>query len=263
MKYNGFQLRMVLLVVAVSFCANIQAVGPSVQHIFQGGDPASASQVNENFQELADRIQDNTDLVQSYDYRDYLSPASVSSKTFEMTELNGSCTQETRSYVRAAQGADTLLTMTRVRSGTNCASTLELNFLLSSAGMYKQSQVDAFTRVDYESGVVLRTSAMKVGHTWGSAVRVFATDTTGAIPGTEYVGNELDQYTLLAVEDVVLPYDGTTGALADTSYSGCLKISRHRNTTGLQHVSWYCPGVGLVKRMGTGRTFELRSRVTQ
>jgi hypothetical protein len=264
-----------LIIVISLFIANtVFGTGPAVQHQFRGGDPASATQVNENFQELADRIQENKDLLKTYDYRDYITPPNVSTKTFSeiaavpnQTPSECELTTRIRNYSRTPQGIDTLLTLTEISVDPNTSQTcisVKVEYLETPTGLLslKTTQYDVTNSAHYTErfspeGILVRTSSMRVGGSWGSVSTLTLSDYYVEPPIlNQPQSNSISQYTLLSVEDVTVPYDNGRADNNPTTYSGCLKILRNRGN-GSFGVEWYCPDIGLVKLMGVSKTIVL------
>ena len=256
------------------------ADGPPVQHQFRGGDPASASQVNENFQELANRIQVLADQLVTYDYRNYATPDNVVSKSFIDYRRNNTtpeeCTVETREYTKILDNENTVLTVTRTFSGgTLCTGSTsswpeDYEYLATTDGIYlrkitryDETHTDVVNQTMYNDELLQRTTNMKVGMTWGDGSTTNYTDNLAVPPEINLSGgNYIENYTLLAIEDVTVPYDGGKGDSQPTTYNACLKIERWRlvgNSTARANINWYCPGIGLVKRMGGGVLYELNN----
>jgi hypothetical protein len=92
---------------------------------------------------------------------------------------------------------------------------------------------------DYDPPVVALTSAMAPGIAWGSGGTINSSSS-----GENFY---TDKSEVLAVEDVTVPA-GT--------FKECLKIYRLREfavAITIQRVEWYCPDMGLVKRIQGGR----------
>jgi hypothetical protein len=108
----------------------------------------------------------------------------------------------------------------------------------------------------YNDELPVLTSSMKKGMTWGSASSTTTTDYNLDPPIINEPGRHVIwQYTLLDVEDVTVPYDNGRADNNPTTYNGCLKISRNRfEGTGVVSMEWYCPNMGLVKRVSASVT---------
>ena len=97
-------------ILAIGFTTALAiAAGTPVPYIFQGGDPASASQVNANFQELANRIE-TISTVDAYDFHNYLTDSSIQSKEFNTVGRCGD--KETHDLSRIAVASGTKVTLT-------------------------------------------------------------------------------------------------------------------------------------------------------
>ncbi len=249
------------LAIGVTFAIG---AGAPVQNIFQGGQPASATAVNQNFQELADRI-DTIPGSTTYDYRNYLSTAS--SMTYNVITDTGGCSgydTEVRTFVRTPNGANTDVKMTRTRyvggtGGTVCTNSQAFLYTnsptkrtLNSREDYTNNALTQTTRI--ENPVTLRTSSMSNGQTLADASKTFETP----------AGGVESFYNIVVISSSVAGSEDIT--VSGISYSGCLKMhslrksARFGDTSRLQ---WLCPGVGEVKRIdaeaGGYTIFELVS----
>lgn len=236
-------------ILAIGFTTALAiAAGPPVSYIFQGGDPASATQVNANFQELADRIAD-AQASDVYDFHNYIATSSIQSKVFDTTGICGD--KETRTYTRSDVAAGTEITEKRINtnSGTPCShheydslsSTTEYQFLASRTYDPATSALVGTTTLD--KPVTRLSSAMKNNTSWADATTYTATP-----PGTVTI--IIEKNTLAGIEDVTVPYNG------GTTYTACLKIHRTSKfpvedftvTAGYsESVIWFCPGIGNTK----------------
>ncbi len=238
---------------------DLHADGAPVQHQFQGGQPASASQVNENFQELADRIAD-VPGNQSYDYRDYMSTASE--KVFAYFQSGyPDCDTETRSYQRTVNGSNTEIEMTRVWSGSGMGTCnqQQVSYFLATPQYYMQTGYDSYdsnnvytSNTRLTPGSVYASSNMKIGIMYSVDLEKYRTPDMSS---EEYQGPEIADIVLIGIEDVTVAYG---------SFSNCLKIRRSISTYVQLH--WRCPGVGLVKRidnsLGSGGTVMRKYELT-
>lgn len=238
MKYSQIYL---VILITVGVAGFVIAAGAPVTHQFQGGDPASATQVNANFQELADRI-DALPGSQIYDYSAY--SGSATSKTFAVTGTISCGDTEIRSFSRVDNlNGTTTVTMTRDRqsSSVTCQhktfeflNSVTQKTLLSKAN--NNTSGVAQNTDTFNEGLLNLTSTMRVGVPFGSHSSI-----TNDVNGE--AGGVIETVTLLGVEDVVVPLG---------SYTGCLKIHvvRTSNNNGMfNRLSWRCPGVGEVKRV--------------
>lgn len=236
-------LASIISIVVLSQLSN--AAGPAVKNIFKAGDPASAAQVNANFQELADRI------PITYDYHNYSVPTSVASKTFTNANISASTSStyvETINRV-AINASATKVTVHRAFPDGHA---IEFDYLASpnSYDFIEERDYAATDLVNPASTFTLanpvpeRTSSMHVGGVFGSGSTI---STSGAVttPGLIEVMN-----VLVGTEAVTLNVNG-----ASTTYNDCIRIIATRfNSTGsyggnVVQTNWYCNGMGLVKRM--------------
>ena len=242
------------------------SAGAPVGNIFQSGQPAIATDVNANFKELADRI-DALPNKAVYDYNDYI-PAVDQTNEFDLTyfdKTNNSCVAKIQYiYTHTTENNEAVLKRSNYSfdgSGNSCHPPGYTN----SISLVQRADSLAYTKRTSTSGVNSTTttydeprlpllSNMQVGQTWGSASIVTSTDSTGSSK-TSY----FHQRTLEAIVDVTIPYKG------GTTYTNCLKI---RSTTSFfdkyndveknhPNMRWYCPGLGLVKLIGTKSYWEL------
>jgi len=246
MKYSQYYLVILTTLGVVGFGF---AAGVPVVHQFNGGDPASASQVNQNFQELADRIA-AIPGAQSFDYHNYSAASNIASKTFAYTgDLGGSvhtCASpgtETISYTHTPNGVNTNITKLRLRTDpSGICDEVEYTYIASPTELTVTSKTDydgshgLISTETFDDGLVIHTSDMRLGMTFGSSSSMTNSVNGGGI-GT------IDSSAVVAVEDLTVK---------GVSYTGCLKIHRLRtsNTDGsFNEMSWYCPNIGEVKRV--------------
>lgn len=227
------------------------AAGPPVTYTFQGGDPASATQVNANFQELADRIAD-AQASDIYDYHHYVTDPGIQSKKYNTTGRCGD--EETRTYTRVAVTDGTKVTEERINTdkGATCAHN-QIDYL-STTTEYQHLAIRGYDSVTgvlvsmrtLDNPITRRTSTMRVNSSWADVAT--ATTTPSGTSSTF-----IEKSTLAAIEDVTVPYNG------GTTYTACLKIHRTTQspsnpadnlTTGhSENIIWYCPGVGMIKNI--------------
>jgi len=230
------------------------SAGAPVANIFKSGDPAVAADVNANFQELADRI-DAIPNKSSYNYNDYI-PAADQTNVFDIIYYDGTtpCQAKARyQYEHTTENTEPVLKRTYTATDaadTPCAPSDVVHTF------YKRSNALEFEKresVDRASGAVnstdiydqprrALTANMQNGSTWATASLLSKTDISGTT-----VSTFIEQRALVGVEDVTVPYNGTT------TYTGCLKVINMTN----ENVRWFCPGIGLVKSMRSGSIWEL------
>ena len=245
---------------------------PPVQHIFSNGQSADANQVNENFQELADRIEavpvgpqgpegpqgepgpagDGIVQVNFDPYRH-----NFASKTFTIIKKNSVSglfepeEEEVRTYDRSIPGQ---LAVTYQGINIQSAQTVrgEVRFFTTGIGQDKiWTQRDVYFDWDvidytdeYTPGITVIPNTLKMGTPWNSAVIARTIDMNGADPTDE--GIIIDSRTLIAQESVTI---------GNATYDDCLKVLVERG--GGQSVDWYCAGYGLVKRISGSYIMEL------
>lgn len=233
---------------------NVFAVGVPVTHQFQGGQPASASQVNENFQELADRIADipNTTI---YDYRLYLS--TVSSKTFSIVASNATCDAETQSYSRTRNGDITLITIDRLFTDNSAPCGHDIRYYTATPERYEQTAVDyvdinnpsLFDHYRYQPARVIAITPMTPGHRYSFHNQAFYTPYGGS---ESPEGTGIRDLVVVGIEDITVPAG---------QFNNCLKIRQDNffGATATQRLTWRCPVVGEVKyvhRNGSSSTVK-------
>ncbi|WP_455202100.1 hypothetical protein [Kaarinaea lacus] len=245
-----------LLAIALSTPA---FAAPAVQHIFSNGQPADANQVNENFQELADRIDAvpagpqgpaGAGVVQiNFDpYRH-----NFASKTFRVTGDNelgesGWFWQEVRTFDRMTPG-----TVIETRELTDSVGAtqgyrkfyfttgLGQDKILTKREIYDNADTSVLDNSsDYDPGLTFIKNSMIVGHQWSTHSINNSVDPQLPAQFQNHIGG--------AVETRVLIEQESTTA-NNVVYSNCLKVL-DINTTG-QALLWYCEGMGLVKIVST------------
>ncbi|MGD8568190.1 MAG: hypothetical protein PVJ39_08895 [Gammaproteobacteria bacterium] len=234
---------------------------PPVQHVFSNGQPADANQVNENFQELADRIEEIPvgpqgeagPGVTQIDFDPYRH--NFSTKTFKVfeqnpvTQLFEPLYEEVRTYDRSVPGE---LKETRTRYDRDqivvLQETRKYTFNANGDKLWTQRErTDEFnpsgTVSDYSPPIKVLGGTMIIGLPWASAAISHNSDPLQIPPS--YDGITHDKRTLLAQESITVN---------NVVYDDCLRLLIERN--GVQIINWYCNGYGLVKRIGN-RIFEL------
>lgn len=236
------------------------ADGVHVPHEFTGGQPASATEVNANFHDLVDRIAANP-ASNVYDYSAYLSANTITTKTFATTGLCGDV--EVRTITRTPVGMDTQVDIHRFRtsSGTPCQEhghqflATATEFKLQNKFYYDGTGSSVLVSTDnFAEPIVRRNATMNLGIAFGSSSSYTNTPAGG---GGSTTSGIVEVNTVLGVEDVTVPLD---------TYMACLKIHTLRTSPtdgAFNRISWFCPGVGEVKRTQSGlgtynyRTWEL------
>jgi len=189
--------------------------------------------------------------VTIYDYRDYNTTAT--DKTFNVTSSSYCATTELRSYVRTPNGTDTDVEMTlkAPATGALCRHTIFKStntptekLLKSKDNIYINGPNIGLISNAFrlEEPITLGTSSMAKGSAFADASKIFVTP----FGSTENLnGVHLQTTYASGVESVTVPLD---------TYNNCLKIYEMRSSNGFggdrsNRVSWYCPTVGLVKRL--------------
>lgn len=190
--------------------------------------------------------------VTAYDYHDYLN-SEIQSKTF-IRYLDGVAYDIEWSFDRSIPGEVARTDIVTDPEG-NVIRYTTITFIPTAESFdqvktewYDPSGMppEPYDRTDYNPPLVKLTNAMIPGIAWGSAGVMNSTWS-----GQSYY---LDKLEVLAVEDVSV----TAGAFED-----CLKIHsvhQYRGNTAHSQMDWYCPEMGLVKRIHNGRElFDLVS----
>lgn len=159
--------------------------------------------------------------------------------------------KEVRTYNRTPNGDGTGTTeVTRERTLSGVIYSYQIfTYEWDNTGDFTQTKIETFSAAGlsktetFTPGLIIRHSAMGLGMTWGtsSQVDVVYTDTT---PNNIFF--EVNGYSLVAIEDI---------SVRGVDYTGCQKILKHWTTAG-RDIRWYCPGVGLVKKVSPSRMFE-------
>lgn len=238
-------------------------------HVFAPGQPARATEVNENFADLEVQISQNAADIQTnalaiqnlqdgaatvsgdvaFDYRDFAESGAILRKTFRLTgEFCGD--REVLTYSRTAAGADTQIRIVRQwdSAGVVCHwddfqyLATPAGYQLRNSGIYDPAGTFVGTYT-LEAPIIVRGSAMRQGASFADATRVDYTPVGGS---TDFYGVLIQTSSALGIADVTVPAG---------SFAGCLKMGvlRTSNSLGAFHrVSWLCPGVGEVKRIQMG-----------
>jgi hypothetical protein len=271
------------VVLLLSVSSGVWAAGAPVPHIFSNGTPADANAVNDNFQNLADRISEmhvgpqgpagpqgeqgpagpqgeqgppGTGLT-TYNYLDF--SHNLSSKTFERRRKDGTVYwSETRTYDRSTPGlllvsSHIIEDPTVVEYEIDTTYHLEDDGIRISGGIGYNTLGNLGTRTpvvsrDFDPPILLRNTSMVIGVAWGSFASVVDKDLDTA-EITESYHSEIN--TLLAVENVTV---------RDVTYNNCMRIHTKRDIDKIDitnmtyndslpstSLSWYCEGFGLVK----------------
>jgi len=256
---------------AMLLSASAFAASP-VQHIFSNGQPADANQVNENFQELADRIEEipvgpqgpqgdpgekgdpGADVVEimldSYRHN-------FSAKTFSISYNNQQdVLQDIRSYDRSIPNQ---VVETRVRG---LASPRKFYYTAGAGQDITRTQFEIYdlanpellsSREVYSPPVLLRKNSMLIGHPWNT---VYTAITTDELNGSAVVNESLtiETRTLLGQESITVK---------NNLYDNCIKLEIVQTTTSLttlntgsrsHKIQWHCADVALVKQISITHT---------
>ncbi len=193
-------------------------------------------------------------LLAVYNFKDYAVPTDVSEKVFRM-KGPGCGDTEVRKYIRTPQTGSTLLTMVRIRSqaGIQCQyRTFDYIIDDQSRRLARQEKYNADGTTLKSTAFItdpieVQHSSMRVGRSWGGGSEV----TLSPEPVYGAVHAIMSKSTLLKVEDITVAYNG------GTTFSGCLKIGATRTSDSIgqfMRVEWFCPDIGLVKRIQNSLT---------
>jgi hypothetical protein len=172
----------------------------------------------------------------TYDYRDYTAPA-VLQKVYEATPLGGPSYTITESMTHMPESGELLIDQKRSAEGVTVSHYVYHYRLTDTDYLWDWQE-----RRDPESGALvfsdsydpplsIRQSAMPEGVNRGGAA-VVSRSPDNLKFGITRVNSAL------GLDDVEVPY----GAFSD-----CLRMFEESN--GIHRVSWYCPEVGLTKRV--------------
>lgn len=189
------------------------------------------------------------ELPASYDFKDYSVAGDITGKVYSMKGMDCG-DSESREYTRTPVGDATQVTMLRIRSqaGIPCQRRT-FDYLVTDEDrrlvrnrVYNLSGSTLKSTRELVDPVVLRHASMQVGQSWGGASEV--TQSPEPVFGAVHV--LANKSTLLGIEDISVAYNG------GTTFNGCLKIGTQRTSDTIgqfMRVEWFCPDVGMVKRM--------------
>lgn len=192
----------------------------------------------------------------SYDYRDYSTATNISSKVLAISGggmAATDCLTETRTTTRVNVNSIETSTLDRVRTtstGLNCGFQ-RFTFEARADGRYMtvndlRTADGAASRIHraIDDGMLMRTTNMQVGKSFGNASATTITRSTGVTQASV-----VQNVTFQGIESVTVPYNG------GTTFNECMKVHIDRSSQdglggdGFKQVSWYCKDVGLVKRI--------------
>lgn len=161
---------------------------------------------------------------------------------------------EVRDYIR--NGFSVTMVRKRYSGGVN-GSLCEhhvLNFVVDAEGV-KYTGIDFYDisgvligRSTFDEAILRFPALVNVGDSWATG----STVTQMPVTGTARVGFAVDKSTLLKENVTVTVPAGT--------FTNCVKVANRRASSIIgtfDRVHWYCPTVGLVKRISNTRKFEL------
>jgi len=265
-----------------------QAVAaPPVQHIFSNGQPADANQVNQNFQELADRIEEipvgpqgpigpeglqgpqgeqgppgpagGEPVVINFDpYRH-----NFSSKTFRVNGYNelgeyGWFSQEVRTYDRSTPG---IVVDTRNLTDRDFPNYRKIYFRTGQGQDRVRIKQETFDSTDptilkkveeHDPGLIVVKNNMSIGQLWVSHSVINAANLNWDVVDPPSTVPAI--YGLVETR-VLMGQESTTAN--NVVYDNCLKLLVMASSS--QVLQWYCEGMGVVKVISNGRIRELVS----
>jgi len=247
-----------LAALAILQAGQVFAAGAPVSHQFQGGQPASASQVNENFQELADRIANIPDAT-SIDYHAYLS--TVSSKTFVISGSTSNCTTEIHNYARTQTGDTTNITVTVTSSNSGTPCSAQFRHYTAGPNQYKSTSIDdldsttmaVLSTTEFRPARIMLVNPMMPGHQYSFNSETYRTPQIGPNAGIEEnTSHEIRDIAAIGIEDITV---------AAGSFTGCLKIRKdaYYGLNSTRILRWRCPTVGDVKTISISTSVDYQT----
>lgn len=245
---------MILLGLLIS--GGAYAAGQAVPHSFQAGQKAVASEVNENFQNLADRIA-NLPGGTVLNASDFAQAATITGKNFTVTNSANAnpCTADNRTYTRSGptNGVTTIVETATLSGGSSCNAAVTVTTVEVDATGSRVTQID--TNIPANAGISPQVSAFVNTQTFTPKLLFLPAQVSKDVPYTTEVGiaNTLAAvttrtfialFTLVGLEDVTVP----AGA-----FTNCLKIHRMSNGSTTSRMEWRCAGVGVVKQVDSAQ----------
>ena len=173
-----------------------------------------------------------------YDYRDFMGPL-VTQKKFADSRRDGSVVDKYQWLIRP-QPEELIIEDLRSADGVDLSFNVWYFRLTDTDFLWYRNEVfdpmtgeEIFTD-NFDPPLILRQSVMPQGGIHGEAVDV--SRTLGGVEIAKFGATRSN--TALGLDDVEVPY-GT--------FSDCLRMWEEVNA--VHRVSWYCPGVGLTKRI--------------
>lgn len=244
--------KILAVILGMTIGATANAAGPTVPHSFQSGQKAVASEVNANFQNLADRIDDLSVRIDGLpggtvlNLSDFSQADNITGKSFQISNNANGCTADNRTYTKNVVGDTTTIVETVVGTSaggaTPCShvtNTLERNPTGLRVAKVDTRTPDGATLTDSVTFIPAQLylpAQLSKGSTWSG--ETVLTRSSGA---TVF----LAQHTLIGLENVTVP-KGT--------FNNCLKTYRSSvagTGSSTARVEWRCPGMGLVKQIDT------------
>ncbi|MES9906468.1 MAG: Ig-like domain-containing protein [Sedimenticola sp.] len=265
-----------LTLIAVGVHQAVMAAGDQVPHQFQTGQKAVASDVNANFQELADRIETlRQDVggapVTSMKARDYL-PSGNMEKLFTVSDVSTSPSATpfapfTRDIKwQLTPQPDGTISLYREYPRLDPEPVAGMTYRYSQHGVLdaegaKQTKSRSYTYYDwgysdinsesvYTTPILKLKANMRKHDTWVSAYEYVSTGWGG--PSSEAKQSSILRYTVLGQEDVTTPAG---------RFPAALKVMKESlsSSTSTPTLYWYAPGIGIVRESYGSAFSELSS----
>ena len=239
--------------------AQANAAGDSVSHVFRAGDLIKADEVNANFQELADRI-DQVSVaanLKNFDYKNYLSADSVIKRKYKVTTDTSNWGRQDTEIQTITHSNNSIIVLRKRFNGGESGSVVKCHKLTYELGsdffiLSKREHLSldcGVVETSYDlTDLSVMSSKMNKGESIGGGFEAIIQD---AATSTIAFGNDVS--VVLGTEDVTLSVNGS-----QTTYSSCLKLFRQRHFRDwggdYQRTVWYCPGIGMTKMIETKAT---------
>lgn len=244
---------------------NAQAAGHLIS--FTNGSVADADDVNNNFEELAKRIEElgtqkgpatgvGTDGkgIKLHTWTGFDASVGWISKAFVVKHTGDVYDKEVQTYTRtpadAFSGEIKVEVQRALKGDVVRNATLSYKYSAAELTLNKReilsndAALTVLNTIDFKPGIQLRHNVMGEGINWASAVTATETSIDNNVT-TVTTTFAIDNRSLLKIEDITV-----LGA----DYKACQKIMVERRGTVIWNdqkiISWYCPkNVGLVKQV--------------
>jgi len=243
MKRSLLSLTIASILASLQPAVSLAATGDPLPHQFQSGSKARAAEVNENFQNLADRIATVADqagtAALSYDFQDFL-PSNDLVKLFEPI-VGGTYRENSISYEWLDQGESRHLHVIEDKTTLDGGKSRVLKVLdvddhhglrLMEKRFYSLYGEDLTGTTEWEEPLAILPAQTVKGEIWAVDGLCSKKDSSGVTEQCYAVGKR----TVIGVETVKTPA-GT--------FTGCLKIL-HELPDGMD-IYWLAPDLGRVK----------------